>query len=158
MLETPNETEILPKGPEDEIIPTRVAELNEHIAFLKQNMDVLAGAIRDAEIDKSELIKRANSLNITADANYKIVKTPLYPAKRVDVERLKAVLPPDRYELIIQNIHATLQDKIEAEKLKAESFISQSDVKAVVTDKATLAMVIPEQTTIIGWNVTVVKR
>lgn len=157
MLDNPYALETLPASEIDLIIPSRVAEIDSNIRIIQENLDMLQGRLREMELDRDTLLARAKELAITTDAHYTIVEVPVYPKKKVDVEKLKK-LEPERYKLILANIRARIQDKINAEIDKAETFISQADVKAVVRDKAILAMVIPEPTEPIGYEVSVVKR
>ena len=156
-LDSYMEKETLPADAMDMLIPTQVSKLDIHISFLKENLLHLEAQIKDAEFDRTELLKRAKDLNITDDGTYKIIETPVYPKKRVDVEKLKK-LEPDRYKQILANIRSRIQDKINAEIDKADGFISQADVKSVIRDKAVLAMVIPEPSEPIGYETSVVRR
>ena len=157
MLDNPYALEKLPALDVDFIIPTRVAELDSNIAVAKDALAMMEGRIREMELDRNTLLVRAKELNITTDAHWKIVECPVYPKKKVDVKKLQQ-LEPDRYNQILANIRSRIRDKINAEMDKAETFISQADVKAVVRDKAILAMVIPEPTEPTGWTTSVVKR
>jgi hypothetical protein len=155
-LENIMEKEILPIDDMDKQIPTRIAELDTHIQFLRENAARLQAQIESAAMDRVILLKRAKECNITDDGNYKIIEIPLYPKKRVDVTILKKY--QDKYDLIVANIKSRISDKAAAEITKADSFISQADVKAVIRDKAILSMVIPEPSEIVGYEVNVVKR
>ena len=157
MLDNPYALEKLPALDVDFIIPTRVAELDSNIAVAKDALAMMEGRIREMELDRNTLLVRAKELNITTDAHWKIVECPVYPKKKVDVKKLQQ-LEPDRYNQILANIRSRIRDKINAEMDKAETFISQADVKAVVRDKAILAMVIPEPSEPTGWTTSVVKR
>jgi hypothetical protein len=157
MLDNIQEKEILPADDSDRIIPTRIAKLDTHIAFLDDQISRLNEEIRNTRIDRDLLISRAKELHITTDKEYKIIEVPVYEKKRVDIEALKR-MAADKYALIIANISAKLEDDIAAKKAKAATFISQADVKAVIKDKAVLAQVIPEPKEPSGYNVTVVKR
>ena len=150
------EKETLPVDDMDKRIPSRVAELDMHIQFLRENRERLNMQIDSAVMDRAFLLKRAKECNITDDGNYKIVEIPVYPKKRVDVTVLKKY--QDKYDLIVANIKSRISDKAAAEITKADTFISQADVKAVIRDKAILAMVIPEPTEVVGYEVSVVKR
>lgn len=156
MLDTRTEKETLPKCNDDLTIPTKAAFLETHINYLNEQIKILQGEVALAEIDKATLLKRAKEVGVTEDSQYKIVEVPVYPKKRVDVERLKRY--KDKYDLIIQNIKSRIADKADSDLQKADVFISQADVKAVIRDKATLAMVIPEQTEIERWETTIVKK
>lgn len=157
MLDNPYAVEKLPIQDIDLIIPTRVAELDSNLAVAKDALAVMETRIREMELDRTTLLERAKELAITTDANWKIVEIPIYPKKKVDVKKLQQ-LEPDRYKQILSNIRSRIQDKINAEIDKAETFISQADVKSVIRDKAVLAMVIPEPSEPIGYTTTVVKR
>ena len=157
MLDNPYAVEELPTQDIDLIIPTRVAELDSNIRLAKEAIATMEARLHDMEVDRNIMLKRAKELAITTDAQWKIIEIPIYPKKKVDVAKLKQ-LAPDRFGQIIDNIRARLVDKITAEQAKAESFISQADVKAVIRDKAMLAMIIPEPSEPIGYEVSVVKR
>lgn len=156
MLDNIMQKETLPVGDEDRIIPTRIARMDQHIAFLESQRIALEEQIRMAQFDRTELINRAKECHITTDSEYKILEVPVYPKKRVDVEKLKQY--PDKYAMIVQNISVRIRDKVESDIAKAESFISQADVKAVIRDKGILAMVIPEVSEPTGYETKVVKR
>jgi hypothetical protein len=157
MLDNPYAVEELPTHDIDLIIPTRVAELDSNIRLAKEAIATMESRLHDMEVDRDIMLKRAKELHISDDGMWKIIEIPLYPKKKVDVARLKQ-LAPDRFEQIIDNIRARLVDKITAEQAKAESFISQADVKIVIRDKAMLAMIIPEPSEPIGYEISVVKR
>jgi hypothetical protein len=150
------EKETLPVGDEDKTLPTQVAELDEHIKFLNDQMAVLSAEIRSAGFDRAALIARAKECHITDDGRYKIVEIPIYPKKRVDVAILKKY--QDKYALIVANIKSRIQDKAAMEIEKADVFISQADVKAVVRDKALLSMIITEPSEPERYETTVVRR
>lgn len=156
MLEHLTEKETLPVGDEDRILPTRIAKMEQHIAFLNEQRAQIDEQIRMAEFDRNAMIARAKECHITTDSEYKILEVPIYPKKRVDVERLKQY--PDKYSKILANIAERIKDKAASEAAKAETFISQSDVKAVIRDKGILAMVIPETSEPTGYETKVVKR
>ena len=157
MLDTLTEKETLPVGDEDRIIPTKLAKIREHMEFLDKEIAAMIRMKSESQSDFDILVKRAKECGITTDSEWKIVESPIYPKKRVDVEKLKHIAP-DKYELIIANIKSRLADKIVAEQTKAETFIAQSDVKTVIRDKAMLAMVIPEPTEPSGYEISIVKR
>jgi hypothetical protein len=157
MLDVISEKEVLPKGPEDEIIPTKIAQIDTHIKFLKDQHEALVRQIVEAECDRNLLISRAKELHITTDANYKIVEIPIYPKKAVDVEALKR-LAPDKHALIVANLTSKAQDKIKLQLEKISVFIAQADVKAVISDKVLLAQIIPEPKAPSGYEVSVVRR
>jgi hypothetical protein len=157
MLDNPYAVEELPTQDIDLIIPTRVAELDSNIRLAKEAIATMESRLHDMEVDRGIMLKRAKELAITTDANWKIIEVPIYPKKKVDVSKLKQ-LAPDRFNQIIDNIRARLVDKITAEQAKAETFISQADVKIVIRDKAMLAMIIPEPSEPIGYEISVVKR
>jgi len=157
MLDNPYAVETLPKQDIDLIIPTRVAELDSNLLIMKEQLELTESRIRDMELDRNTLLMRAKELAITDDGKYKIVEIPVYAKKKVDVKKLQQ-LEPDRYKQILANIRSRIQDKINADIDKAETFISQADVKSVIRDKVVLSMVIPEPTEPIGYTVSVVKR
>ena len=156
MLENLIEKETLPIGDEDRAIPTRIARLDQHIKFKEDQLALMQEEIRMSKVDRDILIARAKECNITTDENYKIVEVPVYPKKRVDVQKLKQF--EDKYRKILENIAERIKDKANSEAAKAENFISQADVKAVVRDKAILAMVIPDGGEPERYEVSVVKR
>lgn len=157
MLENPYAIEELPACDIDLIIPTRVYELDSNIRLAKEAIATMEARLHEMEVDRNGMLKRAKELSITDDGSYKIIEIPVYAKKKVDVEKLKK-LEPERYKQILGNIRARIQDKINAEIDKAEVFISQADVKSCIRDKAILAMVIPEPTEPIGYEVSVVRR
>jgi hypothetical protein len=156
MLDSLSEVETLPKSSDDLTIPTKVAKLDTHLKFLQLQKSALEDHIKSTEFDRSELLRRAKEIHITTDDKYKIIEIPIYPKKRVDVEKLKQY--PEKYSLIIQNIQSRIKDKADVEIQKAEGFISQADVKSVIKNKAMLAMVIPEQSVPERWESEVVRR
>jgi len=156
MLDSLSEIETLPKSSDDLVIPTKVAKLDLHLKYLKDQQARMNEEIASVELDRAALLKRAKEINVVADEDYKIIEVPIYPKKRVDVERLKQY--PEKYALIVQNIQSRIKDKAEMEIQKADVFISQADVKAVVKNKAMLVMVIPEPTEVERWEAEVVKR
>lgn len=157
MLDNIRDVETLPADDNDRLIPTRLSVIDSDIKFIKDNIERMQEQLKDKEFDRGALIKRAKELNITTDKEWKIVEVPIYPKKRVDVDKLKK-LEPERYLQILSNIKSRLNDKINAEMEKVDTFVSQSDVKSVIRDKAILAMVIPEPKEPVGYEVSVVKR
>ena len=157
MLDNPYAVEKLPTQDIDLIIPSRVAELDSNLAVAKAALEAIEARIREMDLYMNTLLVRAKELNITDDGRYKIIEVPIYPKKKVDVKKLQQ-LEPDRYKQILANIRSRIQDKINAEIDKAETFISQADVKSVIRDKGILALVIPEPSEPIGYTVSVVKR
>ena len=157
MLDNPYELETLPASDLDLIIPTQVAELDLILATAKEQLAMMESRIREIESDRNILLSRAKELHITDDGKYKIIEVPVYAKKKVDVDKLKK-LEPERYKLILANIRARIQDKINSEIDKAETFISQADVKNVIRDKMMLSQIIPEPSEPIGYEVNVVKR
>lgn len=157
MMNSLTQIETIPVGDEDRIIPTRLAKIKDHMDFLDKEIAAMIRMKADSQIDFDLLVKRAKECNVTTDEDWKIVEAPVYPKKRVDVEKLKHIAP-DKYDLIIANIQSRISDKIESEMGKAATFISQSDVKTVIRDKAVLAMVIPEPSEIVGYEISLVKR
>lgn len=157
MLDNISEKETLPRGPEDDIIPTRIAKLDEHADFLESQMDALKKEIEMIDVERTMLLNRAKELGITEDFEYKIVQEPVYPKKHVDVEVLKR-LANDKYLLIQQNIYSRVQDKVSAEVQKMMTYISQADVKAVIHDKGLLAQIIPEPKEPDGYKTIIVKK
>jgi hypothetical protein len=156
-LDNIHEKELLPKGPEDEIIPTRIAKLDEHRKFLQSQVEHLQKEIADCDIDRELLLKRAKEVRIFEDLEYKIVEVPVYPKKHVDVEALKR-LAPEKFILIEANLTEKAKDKLKAQMEKIQISIAQADVKAVISDKALLVQIIPEPTTPSGWTVSIVKK
>jgi len=157
MLDNIQETEFLPADENDLKIPSRVAALDTHIGYLKSQLAQMEQNIADAESDRKDLLKRAKELNITTDDVYKIIESPIYPKKHVDIEALKR-LAPEKFALINQNLVSKAEDKLKEQMNKIQVSIAQADVKAVITDKKLLAAIIPEPKDPIGWEVSVVKR
>lgn len=156
-LDSLTEKEVLSISDEDLLIPTRVARVDAHIRFLKDQHEALIRQIAESESDRALLLKRAKECNITSDNEYKIIEVPTYPKKHVDIDVLKR-LAKDKYDIIQQNIYMKLQDKLAYEANKALSYISQADVKAVISDKALLAQIIPEPKEPSSYDVQVVKK
>lgn len=157
MLETISEIETLPKGLEDETLPTQIAKQETHIKFLKDQHEIMIRQIAEAELQRELLIKRAKEVRVFEDKEYKIVEVPVYPKKSVDVEALKR-LAPDKHQLIVANLTSKAQDKIKIQLEKIQVFIAQADVKAVISDKVLLAQIIPEQTVPTGFEISIVKK
>lgn len=157
MLDNIREKETLPKGPEDEIIPTRIAAIEEHEKYLQKHIADLNAELSRAASEKDMLLKRAEELGISEDMEYRIVKVPVYPKKRVDVEWLKQNVP-DAYDRIVGNILARIQEKAAADRERSAMFIAQADVKAVIRDKSTLAMAIPEPKEPDGFVISIVRK
>ena len=157
MLDNIREKEILPKGPEDETIPTQIAKLDQHAEFLTSQLNALQRELSELSGDRERLLARAREVHVSEDSDYRLVDVPVFPKKHVDVEALKR-LAPDKHALIINNLTSKAQDKLKEQMAKIQVSVAQSDVKAVISDKALLAQIIPEPTTPIGWNVSVVKK
>lgn len=156
-LDNIREKEILPKGPEDETIPTQIAKLDQHAEFLTSQLNALQQELSELSGDRERLLARAREVHVYEDPDYRLVDVPVFPKKHVDVEALKR-LAPDKHALIINNLTSKAQDKLKEQMAKIQVSVAQSDVKAVISDKALLAQIIPEPTTPIGWNVSVVKK
>ena len=157
MLDNIHEKEVLPKGPEDEIIPTRIAKIDQHVKFLNDQISALQKEVSEQTLERDMLLARAKEVRVFEDAEYKIVDIPIFPKKHVDVEALKR-LAPEKHALIIQNLTSKAQDKLREQMAKVQVSIAQVDVRAVISDKVLLAQIIPEPTTPVGWNVSVVKK
>ena len=157
MLDNLMEKETLPISELELTIPTQISVIDTDIVFIKKTITDLQAQLSDKESDRNALLARAKEMGITTDKEWKIIEVPIYPKKRVDVEKLKH-LEPDRYNQILANIRSRIQDKINAEIDKAAGFISQADVKSVIRDKGILAMVIPEPKEPIGYETSVVRR
>lgn len=157
MLDNIRNKETLPKGPEDEIIPTRIAAIEEHEKYLQKHIADLNAELSRAASEKDMLLKRAEELGISEDMEYRIVKVPVYPKKRVDVEWLKQNVP-DAYDRIVGNILVRIQERAAADRERSAMFIAQADVKAVIRDKSTLAMAIPEPKEPDGFVISIVRK
>lgn len=157
MLENISEKEILPVGDEDMILPTRIARQEAHIRFLNDQLAELTHQIRDAEFDRSAMITRAKEVRVFEDTDYKIIEVPVYPKKSVDVDALKRI-SPEKHAIIVANLTEKAKDKLKAQLEKVQVFISQADVKAVISDKVLLAQIIPEQTVPSGFETSIVKK
>lgn len=157
MLEDIREVETLPRGPEDDVIPTRIAKLNEHRKYLESTIDALKKEISGGDVEIHSLLKRAKELNIVEDLEYRIMSIPHYPNKHVDVEALKR-LAPDKHEKIVANLTEIAQDKLKAQMEKIQVSITQDAVKAFIKDKALLVQIIPEQTVPDRYDVSVVRK
>ena len=150
------ETEKLPALESEKTLPTQVHELDERIEFLKKEIDNLQIQMAEANFDRKRLVTRAKEIVALDDGRWKLIDVPVYPKKRVNVEALRHF--EEKYELILANIRERLRDKVTAEMNKAESFISQADVNAVIRDRATLDLVIPEPTEPDHYETVVVAR
>jgi hypothetical protein len=157
MLNDIREKESLPKGTEDMDLPTQIAKVDGHLAFLKTEHDRLAAEEREFESERVRLIARAKEVRVFEDQNYKIIDCPVYQKKHVDVEVLKR-LAPDKHNLIVQNLQSKAMDKLKEQMSKIQISIAQADVKAVISDKGLLAQIIPEQSVPIAWTISVVKK
>lgn len=157
MLDNPREKEILPLGPEDLTIPSRIAKLDEHRKFLIDQKEALVREIAELDTNRSLLLGRAKEVRVFEDEAYKIVEVPIFPKKTVDVETLKR-LAPEKHEMIVRNLTAKAEDEIKARFAKIAVFIAQADVKAVIKDKGLLAQIIPEPTVPTGWEYSIVKK
>lgn len=151
------ELEPLPPDDSDRAIPTRVHDIDQHLLYLQDQITMLQKEIMEHTVTRLFLLKRAKECHIGEDAAYRIVDTPVYDKKRVNVEILKTNYA-DKYERILENIKLRIQDKALTDVAKAANFISQADVKSVIREKGILAIVIPEQTVPISWDVVVVKK
>jgi predicted metal-dependent hydrolase len=149
--------EVLPMLDSEKNLPTQIHELDEKIEWLQGELANIQKQIADTTVDRNLLIRRAKEIPRLDDGMYKIVDIPIYPKKRVDVEILRRDYK-DKYDKIIGNIRERLKDKIDSELDKAETFISQADVKSVCNDKVVLMRVIPEPTVPERYEVSVVKR
>lgn len=150
-------TEPLPPDDSDRAIPTRVHDIDLHCLYLQDQVVALQKEISEHQVSRLFLLKRAKECKISEDDAYRIVDTPIFDKKRVNVEILKTDYA-DKYERILENIKLRIQDKAFADVAKAANFISQADVKSVIRDKSVLVVVIPEQTIPISWDVAVVKK
>ena len=157
MLDSITEKETLPKGPEDENIPTRIARLDAHVDFLYNQMEALKKEIEMIDVDRAMLIARAKELNITEDSAYKIISEPIYPKNHVDVEILKKLAPAE-HASIVANLTKKAQDKLQEQMQKITVSISQADVKAVIGSKALLAQIIPEPREPSGFKTVIIKK
>lgn len=157
MLDHISEKESLPRGPEDDNLPTRIARLDAHADFLYNQMDALKKEIEMVDVDRAMLISMAKELNITEDESYKIVNEPIYPKKHVDVEVFKRVAPVEHAQ-VVANLTKKAQEKLQEQMQKITVSIAQADVKAVIASKALLAQIIPEPKEPSGWKTVIVKK
>lgn len=157
MLDNLMEKETLPISDQDLTIPTRVSQIDTDIVFIQKTIADLQSQLNDKISDRNTLLARAKDMHITTDKEWKIVEVPVYPKKHVDVELLKKQYK-EKYDLIIANRESTYRDKLDAERSKILTDITQADLKAVVKDKGLLAMLIPEQTIPKQIEYSVVKR
>ena len=150
-------TNPIPVSDEDRSIPTQIARIDAAIKNRKETAAFIESEISDLLLSREALLKRADEVHITDDANYKIVRIPVYKKNKVDVQVLKESFK-DVYDKVMWNIAKTLTYKHNAEFEKYKTFIPQSEVKAVTTDKIVLAKVIPPNTEIEGYDISIVKR
>ena len=66
---------IEPRGPWDDIIPTRIVTLDRNRAFLESQIARLKAETLVNLADRERLFRRAEELGITEDLEYRIVKT-----------------------------------------------------------------------------------
>jgi len=152
--------EVLPPEPmreSEKDLPTQIHNIDEDIKWIDTEIDNLSCRRAGLSLERKEKIARALEITCVDAGSWKIVQVPVYPKSRVDVEYLKKNYE-DRYKQIIANISLKITDKAKAEALKAETFISQADVKSVISDKGILALVIPRPTEPDHYNIEVVKR
>ena len=157
MLENIHENEVLPRGPEDAIIPSRVSTIDRKIAELREEAARIQCAIGELTLDRAMLLIRAKEVGVTEDAYCKILYIPIYPNRKVDAAVFKAIAP-DKFDLACRNVLAKIEDKFKAEKERVGISFTHADVKALISDRAILARVIPEPTTPSGYEVSVVKK
>lgn len=161
MLENIREREVLPKGPEDETIPTKIHELDLRADFIHDQMDALQRELQEMDVERVRLINRARELHICEDMQFKIVEEPIFPKKHVDIEALKC-LAPDAYTKIVANLvskaREKAREKFEEQMAKTSVSVAQADVKAVIASKSLLAQIIPEPKEPSGWRTVIVKK
>jgi hypothetical protein len=149
--------EVLPMLDSEKNLPTQIHELDEKIEWLQGELANIQTQIADTAVDRNLLIRRAKEIPRLDDGVYKIVDIPIYPKKHVDVTILKTEYP-DKFDQILSNIRERIKDKINSEIDKAQTSISQADVKAVIRDKMALMRIIPEPSEPERFEVSVVKR
>jgi hypothetical protein len=64
-----------PRGPWDDIIPTRIAKLDEEREAMKSRVAMLHARLSANLADRERLFLRAEELGISEDLEYRIVKT-----------------------------------------------------------------------------------
>lgn len=156
-LENIQMKEVLPKGKEDENLPTQIHKLDMHADFIHDQLDVLQRELSGIDVERVRLINRARELHITTDKEYKIIDEPVYPKKHVDVEALKRLAPAD-YDRIVDALTKKAIEKMQEQMQKVQVQIAQSDVKAFIANKAMLAQIIPEPKEPSGYKTIIVKR
>ena len=157
MLENIREPEVLPKGPEDEVIPTRIHEIDMRCDFIHDQMDALQRELQEADVERIRLINRAREVHIMEDFEYKIIEEPIYPKKHVDVEAFKR-LAPTEHDQVVANLTKKATEKLQEQIQKIAVSISQADVKAVIASKGLLAQIIPEPKEPSGYRTVIVKK
>jgi predicted nucleic acid-binding Zn-ribbon protein len=150
-------TEPLPISDDDRKIPSRIVHIDSVISILNKEISALEQKVSDLHYDRDCLLKRAKEVNIKEDKHYKIIEIPIYKKNRVVVDILKTQFA-DIYSRVKNNIEGKLVAKHIADLEKIDSFIAQSEVKAVTSDKAILAKVIPPNTEVEGYEISIVKR
>ena len=150
-------TEPLPISDDDRKIPSRIVHIDSVISILNKEISALEQKVSDLYYDRDCLLKRAKEVNIKEDKHYKIIEIPIYKKNRVVVDILKTQFA-DIYSRVKNNIEGKLVAKHIADLEKIDSFIAQSEVKAVTSDKAILAKVIPPNTEVEGYEISIVKR
>ena len=150
-------TEPLPINDADREIPSRIRQIDNLIFQFDEEISSLEQKVSYLHYDRDYLLKRAKEVNIKEDKHYKIIEIPIYKKNRVVVDILKTQFA-DIYSRIKSNIEGKLVAKHIADLEKIDSFIAQSEVKAVTNDKAILAKIIPPNTEVEGYEISIVKR
>ena len=149
--------EPLPICDEDRSIPTRIARMDAAVEDRTLAIKKIEQELVDLAYDKECLLKRAKAVHVVEDAYYKIVEIPIYKKNRVVVDILKRDFK-DIYDKVTHNINDKLYQKYQDGVMKMDEFIPQAEVKAVTTDKAVLAKVIPPNTEIEGIEISIVRK
>jgi hypothetical protein len=133
--------EILPPLESEKNLPSQIHEIDERIQWLNDELANIGQQIAESKIVRESMIRRAKEVKITDDGRWVITDIPVFDKKRVDVTILKDI-SPYTYTRVIKNIQDKIQEDADSKKQKAETFISQADLKAVTKDKDVLSKVI----------------
>lgn len=126
---------------EDRTLPTQIHFIDGQIEDLDRQIEILKERQQKLAEDREGLLQHAVETCILEDDFYRIVPTPVYGNKTVDIAILEAHYP-DQLDRIRGNLKAAAEEKMKAQLEKAGTFIAQSDVKAVIKGKKDLDRII----------------
>ncbi|GEM_PF-4385798 len=126
---------------EDRTIPTQIHFIDGQIEDLENQITILREKQQKLTEDREGLLQHAVETCILEDDFYRIVPTPVYGNKTVDIAILEQHYP-DQLTRIRENLKAAAEEKMKAQLEKAGTFIAQSDVKAIIKGKKDLDRII----------------